>query len=396
VAELLSLGEARAAVLERVVPLPAEPVALGESGGRILAEDAVATVDLPPFPSSAMDGFAVRAADSPGRLVVVGSVAAGAPSTVGLRAGEAMGIATGGAVPTGADAVVRIEDVVSVGDTVEIPGVAEGTSIRPRGGDILEGEVVVEKGTRLGAAHVAALAASGVAEVLVSRRPRVAVLATGSELRRPGEPLGPGQIFDANGVLLATTLSTAGAEVEVLPAVEDDPDAHRDALERGLAADVLVTTGGVSVGPHDLVRSTLRALGVEEVFWGVAVKPGKPLAFGVRGATLVFGLPGNPVSSLVGCELFVLPATLALQGASEPGPVYREARLAAAVKRNARRDELLRARTRFTDDGVVVEPVTGQESHMIVRAAGADALVLSPRGEGELPEGSRVRYFPLA
>ncbi len=395
-AELLSLAEARAAVLERVVPLPAEPVALGEAGGRILAEDAVATVDLPPFPSSAMDGFAVRAADSPGRLVVVGTVAAGAPATAGLRAGEAMGIATGGAVPTGADTVVRIEDVVLEGNTVEIPGVDEGTSVRPRGGDIRRGEVVVEKGTRLGAAHVAALAAAGVARVSVSRRPRIAVLATGSELRPPGELLGPGQIFDANGVLLATALSAAGAEVEVLPAVEDDPGAHRDALERGLDADVLVTTGGVSVGPHDLVRSILRSLGVEEVFWGVAVKPGKPLAFGVRGATLVFGLPGNPVSSLVGCELFVRPAALALQGASEPGPVYREARLAAAVKRNARRDELLRARTRFTDDGVVVEPVTGQESHMIVRAAGADALVLSPRGDGELPVGSHVRYFPLA
>ncbi|HEY6067177.1 MAG TPA: gephyrin-like molybdotransferase Glp [Gaiellaceae bacterium] len=395
-AELLSLAEARAAVLERVVPLPAEPVALGEAGGRVLAEDAVSTVDLPPFPSSAMDGFAVRAADSPGRLVVVGSVAAGAPATAGLRAGEAMGIATGGAVPPGADAVVRIEDVVLEGNTVEIPGVGEGKSIRPRGGDIREGEVVVEKGTRMGAAHVAALAAAGAAGVSVSRRPRVAVLATGSELRPPGELLGPGQIFDANGVLLATALSAAGAEVEVLPAVEDDPDAHRDALERGLGADVLVTTGGVSVGPHDLVRSILRSLGVEEVFWGVAVKPGKPLAFGVLGTTLVFGLPGNPVSTLVGCELFVRPAVLALQGAPEPGPVYRDARLAAAVKRNAGRDELLRARTRFTDDGVVVEPVTGQESHMIVRAAGADALVLSPRGNGELPEGSHVRYFPLA
>ena len=307
-----------------------------------------------------------------------------------------MGIATGGAVPPGADAVVRIEDVVLEGNAVEIPGVDEGRSIRPRGGDIHEGEVVVEKGTRLGAAHVAALAAAGVARVSVARRPRVAVLATGSELRPSGELLGPGQIFDANGVLLATALSAAGAEVEVLPAVEDDPDAHRGALERGLDADVLVTTGGVSVGPHDLVRSILRSLGVEEVFWGVAIKPGKPLAFGVRGTTLVFGLPGNPVSTLVGCELFVRPAALALQGASEPGPVYRDARLAAGVERNARRDELLRARTRFTDDGVVVEPVTGQESHMIVRAAGADALVLSPRGTGELPEGSHVRYFPLA
>jgi molybdopterin molybdotransferase len=152
----------------------------------------------------------------------------------------------------------------------------------------------------------------------------------------------------------------------------------------------------VSVGPHDLVRRILGELGVEEVFWGVAVKPGKPLAFGVREDTLVFGLPGNPVSSLVGCELFVRPALLALQGAAEPGPVFSQGRLAAAVRRNAHRDEFLRARTRASEDGIVLEPVTGQESHMIVRAAAADALVLAPRGEGELGAGETVRYLPLA
>ena len=203
-------------------------------------------------------------------------------------------------------------------------------------------------------------------------------------------------MYEANGVLLATALASAAAEIEVLPTVADDEAAHRAALERGLAADVLVTSGGVSVGPHDLVRALLRELGVTEVFWGVAVKPGKPVAFGVRGRTLVFGLPGNPVSSLVGCELFVRPALLALQGAAEPGPVYQEGRLVSAVRRNARRDEFLRARTRASDDGVLLEPVTGQESHMIVRAAAADALVFAPRGDGELAAGARVRYLPLA
>jgi len=182
----------------------------------------------------------------------------------------------------------------------------------------------------------------------------------------------------------------------VLPAVADDEVAHRAALEVGLLADVLVTSGGVSVGPHDLVRGLLRELEVEQVFWGVAVKPGKPVAFGVRDRTLVFGLPGNPVSSLVACELFVRPALLALQGAAEPGPVYAEGRLARGVRRNARRDEFLRARVQPSDDGVVLEPLTGQESHMIARAAAADALVYAPRGDGELAAGERVRYLPLA
>ena len=156
---------------------------------------------------------------------------------------------------------------------------------------------------------------------------------------------GPGEVYEANGVLLAAAFASAGADIDVLPAVADDEASHRAALERGLAADVLVTSGGVSVGPHDLVRRILGELGVEEVFWGVAVKPGKPLAFGVRGSTLVFGLPGNPVSSLVGAEVFVRPALLALQGATDPGPVFFEGRLAAAVRRNAHRDEFLRARS---------------------------------------------------
>jgi len=397
-ADLVSLAEAQARVLGRASPLgDAERVAVAAAAGRVLAEGAQAVVDLPPFPSSAMDGYALRASDTPGRLPIVARIAAGVPAPRALEAGEAMAIATGGVVPEGADSVVPIEDVVVDDNEIDVPSsVTKSDNVRPRGGDVRAGDTVVARGARLGAAQIGALAAAGVAEVSCARRPRVAILATGTELRRPGEQLGPGQVYEANGVLLAAALESAGAVVDVLPAVADDEAAHRAALEVGLLADVLVTSGGVSVGPHDLVRGLLRELGVEEIFWGVAVKPGKPVAFGVRGQTLVFGLPGNPVSSLVGCELFVLPAVARLQGAAEPGPVYRDGRLARDVRRNPQRDEFLRARTRPSEDGVVLEPVTGQESHMIVRAAAADALVYAPRGEGELVAGERVRYLPLA
>jgi len=221
------------------------------------------------------------------------------------------------------------------------------------------------------------------------------VLATGTELQAPGRPLAPGQVYEANGIMLAAQLTSAGATVAAVLSVEDDQDSHRAALERGLGGDVLVTSGGVSVGPHDLVRAAERELGVEEVFWRVAVKPGKPIAFGVRGKTLVFGLPGNPVSALVGFELFVRPALLALQGVAEPLPCFRPGYLARPVTRNPHRDELLRARSDRRDGGIELAPVSGQESHMIARAAAADALVLIPRGEGVLEAGSRVDYLSL-
>jgi molybdopterin molybdotransferase len=221
------------------------------------------------------------------------------------------------------------------------------------------------------------------------------VLATGSELRAPGEVLAPGEIYESNTVLLAAQLESAGAEVTVLEPVSDDEDATRSALERGFDHDVLVTSGGVSVGPHDLVRGALAELGAEEVFWRVAVRPGKPIAFAVREATLVFGLPGNPVSALVGFELFVRPALLALQGARDPSPAYLPGRLGSVARRNENRDELLRARTRVAEGAVVLDPLAGQESHMIVRSAAASALVLVPRGAGELAEGAQVSYLRI-
>jgi molybdopterin molybdotransferase len=396
VTEPISLQEAQALVLARVHPLPVETLTLAEAAGRVLAEPARAVVDLPPFRSSAMDGYAVRSADTPGRLPVVFRIAAGAPAPRPLAAGEAMGIATGGLVPEGADAVIPHEYVVESDNDVEIPeAAAPGANVREPGRDVTAGEVVVAAGARLSPAQIGALAAAGVAEIVCARRPRVAVLTTGTELRPPGSPLAPGEVYEANGVMLAAQLAAAGAEVTRLDAVADDEEEHRGALEQGLKYDVLVTSGGVSVGLHDLVRRIEAELGVEEVFWQVAVRPGKPVAFGVRGPTLVFGLPGNPVSTLVGCELFVKPSLLALQGAADPGPRFAAGTLAQTVARNPGRDDFLRARATVTGEGVSLEPVTGQESHMIVRAAEADALVLVPRGDGELAAGTTVRYLPL-
>jgi molybdopterin molybdotransferase len=396
VTDLLSIAEAQERILTRVRPLPAERVPIEGAAGRVLAEAARAAVDLPPFPSSAMDGYAVRAADTPGRLAVTARIAAGAPASAALAPGEAMGIATGGVVPEGADAVIPIEYVVGGDNEIEIDSSLDaGANVRPRGGDIRAGEVVSEAGFVLTPARLGALAAAGVAEVACTRRPRAAVVPTGTELRRPGEVLGPGQVYEANGLILSAQLEAAGAEVALVAAVGDDEEAHRAALERALGADLVVTSGGVSVGPHDLVRRVEAELGVEEVFWRVAVKPGKPIAFGVRDRTLVFGLPGNPVSALVGFELFVRPAVRALQGARNPLPLFERGRLVRARRRNPERDELLRARLRGSDDGPVLEPLSGQESHMIARAAEADALVLIPRGEGELADGSPVEYLPL-
>src|SRR5205823_4974801 len=329
----------------------------------------------------------------PGRLPIVARVAAGRPASRSLGAGEAMGIATGGVVPEGADAVVPIERVTVANEHVEIPEAAAAQmNVRPRGGDVAAGDVVVESGIRLGPAQVGALAAAGISRLECTRRPQVAILTTGTELRRPGEQLGAGEIYESNGPMLRSLLAETGAVVEQFASVEDDEAEHRDALERGLGHDVLVTSGGVSVGPHDLVRRIEAELGVEEVFWGVSVKPGKPLAFGLRGCTLVFGLPGNPVSSLVSSLLFVLPALRALQGERNPQPRYQRGVLARALRPDPRRDELVRARVTA---GGELDPLSGQESHMIVRAAEANALVYVPTGGIELPAGATVRYLPL-
>jgi molybdopterin molybdotransferase len=398
-ATLISVTEAQRLVLERARQLDAERVPVERAAARVLAAPAAALTDLPPFPSSAMDGFAVRAGEAQvgSRLPVVAAIAAGSPADRPLAPGEAMAISTGGAVPQGADAVVPLELVEEGGDAIEIrEAVAEAENVRPRGSDIRAGDTVLESGIRLGPAQVGALAAAGIHEVQCTKRPRVGILVTGSELKAPGQVLGPGEIYESNGLLLATALQLAGAVPAQLGVVGDDAGELERAMERALLGfDMLITSGGASVGPHDLVRETQASLRVEEIFWGVAVKPGKPVAFGVRRDHLVFNLPGNPVSVLVTFELFVRPAVNALLGVPDPEPHYRQGVLASSVRRNAERDEFVRARSRREGDEVGLLPMAGQESHMIAQAGRADALIAVPAGEGEIGAGTAVRYLRL-
>jgi molybdopterin molybdotransferase len=400
VPEPISIAEAQRLILERAKPLEAERVPVERAAGRVLAEPVAATVDLPPFPSSAMDGYALRAADTaaaPVTLPIVERIAAGRPATRPLRQGETMAIATGAAVPEGADTVVPLELVDEDGDGLVVGEPLEaGANVRPRGGDVRSGTTLLEPGTFLGPGQVAALAAAGLTEVRCTKRPRVGILVTGSELRNPGEELGPGQIYESNGLLLATALHFAGAVPAQLGVVADDAEEHRRAMERALLGfDMLVTSGGASVGPHDLVREVQRELRVEEVFWGVSVKPGKPLAFAVRRDHLVFNLPGNPVSVLVSFELFVRPAVNALLGLPDPLPAFRQGRLSSPVRRNSRRDELVRAVARSDGDETLLDPLPGQESHMIARAGRANALVLVEAGDEEVAAGTAIRFLPL-
>jgi molybdopterin molybdotransferase len=398
---LLSIDEALELIEANVTPLPAEEVPLEQAYGRYIAEELRAAIDLPPIASSAMDGYALRAADSPGPLTVVGESSAGSPYLGGLGPGEAISISTGAVVPADADAVVPVERVSGAGEhVVELTdAVASGSFVRDRGSDIKRGDLILGAGARLGSAQIGAAAAVGLATVPCRRRPSVAVLTTGTELRQPGEPLAPGEIYNANGPMMTAALLTSGAGVEHIPAAADTVEAHRVALTRALEHDVVISSGGVSVGPHDLVRSVEHELGVSEVFWRIALRPGKPLAFGVRGSTLVFGLPGNPVSSLVCFELFVRPALLALQGAPNVRPAWNSGVLGATVEQNPERDDLIRVR--FDDAppegsaAAVLLPLHGQQSHQIAITAQADALARIPMGSGELAAGTEVAYLSL-
>jgi molybdopterin molybdotransferase len=394
--ELLSIAGALELVLERVEPLAAEQVPLEDSYGRFIATEVAAASDLPPFASSAMDGFAVRASDTPGTLSVVGESAAGSPYEGSLGAGQSVAISTGAVVPPGADAIVPLEVASRAGAALTVADAAEQSAfIRYAGSDIERGAAMLVSGTRIGPAQIGAAAAVGLGALPCRRRPRVAILSTGSELVQPGGKLGEGEIFDANGPMLRAALRTSGAEVTLIPAAADTREEHRAALERALEHDVVISTGGVSVGEHDLVRDVGFELGVREVFWRIAMRPGKPLAFGVRGATLVFGLPGNPVSTLVGFELFVRPALLGLQGAPDPRPPFGSGVLETDVRRLAERDDLIRVRVERRDGQLLLSPLAGQQSHQIAVTAQADGLALIPRGDGQLSAGTAVRFLSI-
>lgn len=395
--KLISIEHARKNVLDVVQPLAHERVAIGDAFGRVLAEDIVAAGDVPPFPSSAMDGYAVKAGPAFRSLTVVGESRAGNPSDAVLASGQAVRVSTGAAVPQGADAVIRQEDVEQQSDairtTVETPVRA---NIRWPGEDLRAGQSVLRAGAVLRAAELGAAVTAGAGQVIVSQRPTVAILSTGDELRTPGEPLGPGEIHNSNAPMLVALVMGAGALALTPERLPDDLSQTQAGLERALErADVVVITGGVSVGPHDHVRPALEALDVRERFWGVALQPGKPTWFGQRDGKLVFGLPGNPVSTVVTFTLFVRPTLAALQ-ASRPDTRRAHAILGAAVRRNPAREQALRVRLEDRDSFPTATPNGPQGSHLVTSLLGADALAFIPAGEGELEAGTAVTVEYLA
>jgi molybdopterin molybdotransferase len=398
---LISITEARRRVLDATTPLGTEPVVLDDALGRVLAQDVTAAGDVPPFPCSAMDGYAVIAGVAGRTLQIVGESRAGTPSGHRLAEGEAIRISTGAAVPPGATAVIPQENVeLHGGDAIHTNAAADpGEHIRGAGEDMRAQTVVLGTGSPLGPVALGAAAAAGVGSVLATRRPRVSVLCTGDELRAPGEPLGPGEIHNSNAPMLTAMAQRAGAVTTPARRLPDDPDATTDGIRAAMAeSDVVIISGGVSVGPHDHVKPALDALGVHEVFWSVALQPGKPTWFGVpaAGGPLVFGLPGNPVSAVVTFSLFVAPALAALQGARSPVPPRATAVLGSDVARNPHRDQMIRVRLTDEGDTVRAYPNGAQGSHILTSLLGADALALIPAGEGELPSGTAVTLHALA
>ena len=384
---LISIDEARERVLSEVRPLATEQVPL--SLGRVLAEPAVAREDLPPFDASAMDGFAVPNGEA-GALRIEGESRAGAPSTSPLATGTACRISTGAVVPEGTHAVVPVERTEESGEEVVVPATETGANIRRAGEDVRAGETVIAAGTELGPAEVAVLASLGMPAVVCARMPLVAIVATGDELVEPGTDLAPGQIRNSNVYALAAQADRAGAQVVMRERVADDFDATKDTLARAIAAaDVVCVSGGVSVGPHDHVKPALAELGVEERFWGVRLQPGKPTWFGTRDGTLVFGLPGNPVSAMVTFHLFARPAVRALQGA-DPGIEPAAARAGEPLRRNPKRDQMVRVRLERGDDGWTATPTKAQGSHVLTSMLGAAGLARVPAGDGDIAAGERV------
>jgi molybdopterin molybdotransferase len=400
-APLISINAAQHLVLDAVSSLGTETVALDDALGRVLAKDVSAAGDVPPFPCSAMDGYAVTAGEAGRTLAIVGEARAGAPSPRRLAEGEAIRISTGAAVPAGATAVIPQENVVADGGaSIETAAaVSAGDHVRGAGEDMRAGTVVLTSGTPLGPVALGAATAAGVGAVLAARRPRVSVLCTGDELRAPGEPLGPGEIHNSNAPMLTALAQRLGAVTAPARRLPDDRAATADGIGAAIAqSDVVIISGGVSVGPHDHVKPAMDALGVQEVFWSVALQPGKPTWFGVpaEGRPLVFGLPGNPVSAVVTFSLFVAPALAALQGARIPAPPRPTAALGIDVPRNPGRDQMIRVRLDEEDGVVRAYPNGAQGSHILTSLLGADALALIPTGKGALPAGTTVTLHALA
>jgi molybdopterin molybdotransferase len=397
---MIPVQEATDRILAAFAPLGSEVVALDRALGRVLAEPVVARLDHPPQAVSAMDGYAVRAADVaalPARLRVIEEVAAGRLPEKTVKAGEAARIFTGGVVPEGADTVVIQENCRREGDHVAVVdgSHARGRHIRPAGNDFKRGDVGIEAGQRLTASHIGLAAAMNWPWLAVTRRPRVAIVSTGSELVHPGEALMPGQIVGSNGLALAAFVTASGGAPIHLGIARDDESTLAASIDRAAGADLLLTSGGASVGDHDLVQSVLKAKGMTLDFWKIAMRPGKPLMFGRLNGMAVIGLPGNPVSALVTATLFVGPAIARMLGLRDVYPRVMQARLASDLPANDVRQDYMRAELREDAQGFVVAPFGKQDSAMLTALARSGALVIRPPHAPAAPAGSTVDFLRL-
>jgi len=396
---VIDVPEAWRRIAEAARPLPAEIRPLREAVGRIAAEPIRSPLDMPGFDRSAMDGYAVRAADTSGPLRVVGAVAAGESSGLAVGPGEAAGITTGAALPPGADSILRVEDAEEAGEGLirAAAPLAHGTSVRYRGEDVRSGDVLLEAGETVTIQKLSVLAAAGVAGVTVRRPARVHLLTTGDELVPAGGELAPGQIHDSNGPVLAELARRCGAVVIDHGAAPDVPEEIAARVRPALAeGDVLLISGGVSMGEHDHVKPVLSAEGVEELFWRVRLKPGKPVFCGTLRETFVFGLPGNPLSVVVCFLAFVEPLLRRMHGDPAAALELRPGRLAVPAKADDGRTTFLTARIAAGEDGVLeATPTERQGSHMTGALAEADGFVVVPHDPGSLDAGERVDLLLL-
>lgn len=398
---LMPVADAYAAVLKDTAALPEEMAALNDAYHRTLSRDIAALRTQPPADMSAMDGYAVRAADAvPGaRLKVIGEVAAGRPFNATVGAGQAARIFTGGVIPAGTDAVIIQEDTARDGDIVIVSeAVAAGKNIRPAGIDFREGETGLRRGSLLTDRALALAAGMNHPQLPVHRRPRVAILATGDELVPPGTKPAPGQIVYSNVFALIALARNEGADTIDLGIARDTLESTTDAIRRArdLGVDVLVTTGGASVGDHDLVQAALKAEGVDMAFWKIALRPGKPMMHGLLGPMRVLGLPGNPVSSYVCAFLFLVPLIRALSGRTQVDHVLERAVLGRELPANDKRQDHLRARVTTGSDGVPVATTVGpQDSSLVGNLAAADALIVRLPHAPAAPAGSPCTILRL-